>query len=854
MSYSLRKAKAGQEVVKKITLYLNACKYTQGDFITQSELITDNPSVISSSSTGGALVFTHPNSPNWLATWSSYPTYPYLYFVIRGEAIKVQVVSSTQVTIIERGMFGTIPVSITRYSGVKIEHEGRLDKSCFGYSQTCSNTDSYSSSAIKEIVFSSAPLSSGSVYHGGLNFRDVSYTSAELKPGEAISSRSKISFKISDQIHNDYDLVFWPEQRVKTGTLFGKLLARNPYFNGRTVKYSVGLRDAGKLTEPDWEDRKFLIDDINLSDDVFTASGLDPLILTEGKKAKMPIVSTAQLTTAITSGSTTVQFGNAVAGYFGTSGNLIVRIDSELIEVTANGTTTMPIVTRGFGRSEIKDHSVNATVQNCIRFIDEHVVDCITYALETWTQVPAEFIGDYSDVIALTPLAIISDYVLSSPKDVVDFINMCIFIGNLSFYFDDVEQKIVIKYVTEFSANQIFIDDVNTIKKGTGKRDLNYKEQWTRFNLSWAPFDITKDTDQKNYQTSLTAINSDLESPNKRGEVNEKKAMLIPMLTDSSDDYLLGAAAVNRVITESSKVPDIFECELDAESIGETQGASLELGSVVSINTSSNQDKMGLASSALYQAIRISGDAFAGFRVKFKRFQSYVPQLDEYDYAIEPGTYINYVLTDHFNPLVAGVYTVYIKEGSIFGSYDTSIAAFDTGTPASGVTFRFIARWQVMGMGGAGGNAGTELVDNEEGFDGGIAFEAHCDVEIDNAVGLIWAGGGGGDGRVYETLIFEESGTIPLPGKGGGGGQGFGTSLGGINRSSLGGIFDYRAASGNSTAAGNYNKENFGGAWGEEGYNETGRASNAGIAVKTNGFSVTFTAGNNTISIRGLIA
>jgi len=846
MTYSLRKAKAGQEVVKKITLYLNACKYSAGDFVTQSELLTDNPSVISSSSVGGTLVFTHPNSPNWLATWSDYPTYPYLYFVIRGEVIKVQVVDSTHVTIIERGVFGTVAAAITRYSKATVEHSGRLDKSCFGYSQTCSTADSFDGETMKEIVFSSAPLPSGSVYHGGLNFRDVSYSSSELKPGEAIASRSKISFKISDQVHNDYDFVAWSEQRVSTGTLFGKLLARNPYFNGRTVKYSVGLRDAGRITEPEWEDRKFLIDDINLSDDVFSASGLDPLILTEGKKAKMPLVSTAQLTVAITSGSTTVQFGNAPANNFGTSGNLIVRIDSELIQVTANGTTTMPIVTRGFGHSEVKDHSVNATVQNCIRFVNEHVVDCITYALQTWTQVPSVFIDDYSAVIALNPTAIISDYVLSSSKDVVEFINMCIFIGNLSFYFDDVQQKIVIKYVTDFSANQIYIDDTNTIKKDTAKRDLNYKEQWTRFNMSWAPFDITKDTDQKNYQTSLTAINADLESPNKRGEVNEKKAILIPMLTASSADYLLGAAAVNRVITESQEVPDIFECELDAESIGETQGATLELGSVVSIKTKSNQDKTGLASSALYQALRISGDPFAGFKVKFKRFQSYIPQMSEYDFAIDAGIYLNYVLTDHFNPSVAGQYTVYIKEGSVFGSYNTALAAFKTGTPAAGVTFKFIARWQVMGMGGIGGDAGLSGTPNQSGGSGGTAFEANCDVEIDNSVGLMWAGGGGGDGQYY---VGSYPGPTYIPRFGGGGGQGFGTALGGKNTNGL--AFTDRAPSGDRTTAGITPFAESGGEWGENGFNSIYRPPNSGIAVKSNGFAVTFTAGDNSNSIRG---
>lgn len=845
MSYTIRKKQAGQEVVKKLTFYLNRCKYTSGDFVIQNLLFTDIAGSIADDEIDVNLTLDDSLSPDWLTTWGDYPTYPFLFFVIAGEILKVEVVDSTNVTIKERGLFGTIAQEITDTNTVSIEHEGRLDKSCFGYSQTCSTADSYETGLFKELVFSSAPLPAGSVYHGGLLFKDVSYTSAELKPGEAISSRSRVSFKLLDQTHNDYDLVYWPEQRNSEGTLFGKLLARHPYFNNRNVMYSVGLRDSVTLSEPEWENRTFIIDAVNLSSETFSGSALDPLILTEGKKAKMPLASPAQLTTIIDSGSTNIVFGNAPLDYFGSSANVIVRIDSELLEVTANGTATMAIVTRGFGNTEIKDHSINATVQNCLRFIYEHVVDCITYALSTWTSIPATFIDDYTDVKDLMPTIIISDYTLSAPKDVVEFINMCIFVGNLSFYFDDVTQKIVIKYISEFEISPIYLSDIDNIKKESIRRDFNLKEQFTRFNLSWAPFDLTKDSDQKNFQISLTSINSEMESLNKFGEVNERKPALLPMLNASTDDYLIGAEIVNRVVSAANEMPDFLECELDAESIGETQNSVLELGSVVSVNAKAIQDKNGNAQPRLYQVLKISGDAFESFKVKMKHFQLMEPS--NYDFLIEAGTYINYVLTDEFNPLTPGQYVIYIKSGAIFGSYDTAIAAFDTGTPNSGVTFKIIARWQVLGMGGKGGDAQAPTGGGSQfGEQGGIAFEAGCNVIIDNGAGLMWAGGGGAHGQ-YIIPISPQP-----PRFGGGGGQGFGYAEGGLNTDGV----DYtnRAPTGTQTKPGGGGANLKGGEWGEKGEQlvDFPRPTNAGVAIKSNGFNVTIIAGNNNLSIRGL--
>lgn len=846
MSYESRRSMAGQEVVKKFTFCVRQCKYTQTSYATINKASIKSPAFYDPGYTGSIL--TSNIQVGLFDVWG-YGVEVYARLVNGGtEIFKLAISGIGTFSIIERGVLGSIQETL--FGQFKLYHLGELDGSCYGYAQTCSNSDSFQVGLFKNITFASAPLPAGTIYHGGLDFKALNYTSAEIKPGETMGSRSSVSGAISDQQNDDSYLAYYPNQRTSYGTLFGKLLARNPFFGGVPCIYSIGLRDAGTLDEPEWEDRRLIIDKVNLSNDRFTFSALDPLILTEGKKAKMPITSPAQLSVAVTGASTSITFGNAPAGYFGASGNIIVRIESELIQVTANGTLTMPIVGRGFGNTEIKDHDINSTVQNCLRFVDEHVIDCITYAISTWTDA-AEFLDDYSDTKALMPTYIISDYVLSSPTDVVDFVNKLIFLGNLIFYFDDVTQKIVIKYILEESLELIFLDEQNHIRKGSVKRDLNHKEFYTRFGMSWAPFNLTKETDDKNQQISLLVANIDLESPENMGEINERKSVIFPLLTNSTDDYLLGASTVSR-IARVEQAPEIFECELDAETMGPTQGGALELGSVVEINSSECQSKTGQAEARLYQLVKFSGDAFEHYRAKFRRYQRLEPT--EYDFVIDPGIYVAYDLSAHFAP-AAGNYTIYIKPNVSFGSIDTAIPAFTTGAQAVGVSFKIIMRGKMLGMGGNGGDSGLYPVftNPTAGLVGGDAFNATVPCDIDCGSGLIWAGGGGAGGWSQATTPWG-SVTLENPTSGGGGGQGFGDSVGGL--STYGGsdetsgshsIHDHNAEGGNQGGPGYPG----GGEWGESGTTYQAIGGLAGYAIKKNGNIVNITAGDNPLSIRG---
>jgi hypothetical protein len=150
-------------------------------------------------------------------------------------------------------------------------------------------------------------------------------------------------------------------------------------------------------------------------------------------------------------------------------------------------------------------------------------------------------------------------------------------------------------------------------------------------------------------------------------------------------------------------------------------------------------------------------------------------------------------------------------------------------------------------MGGAGGDAGIVFDPAKTGSQGGVAFEATCPCVIDTGAGLIWGGGAGASGEIY----INPQGPAPfyVPRRGGGGGQGYGPSLGGLNTDGMD-FVDY-AESGNQSGPGAVNCPD-GGEWGKSGEAANGLApALPGEAIKSNGNSVTISAGNNDVNIRG---
>ena len=121
---------------------------------------------------------------------------------------------------------------------------------------------------------------------------------------------------------------------------------------------------------------------------------LDPLILTEDKKSKAPLVTPISLATAVDDASTYFDYREMIDFYFGPIGTqFYVRIDSEVMLCEVFSEKRINIITREV-KTEKKDHSIGATVQYVLYYEKQNVVEIIVDLLENFTTIDADFLDD----------------------------------------------------------------------------------------------------------------------------------------------------------------------------------------------------------------------------------------------------------------------------------------------------------------------------------------------------------------------------------------------------------------------------------------------------------------------------
>lgn len=213
------------------------------------------------------------------------------------------------------------------------------------------------------------------------------------------------------------------------------------------------------------------------------------------------------------------------------------------------------------------------------------------------------------------------------------------------------------------------------------------------------------------------------------------------------------------------------------------------------------------------------------------------------------------------NPTVAKHFVVTVNAGVVLSSDVTSAAAFDTGVLPAGSSVTLVNRGHILGKGGRGGHA--DLYTVSHGLAGGDAVNVRVATTINNLEGYLWGGGGGGGGGSADSS--NGSG-----GSGGGGAGGGAAGTGCSNPSAF--CYDGQAGTAGTAGtggAGGYAKyrsyfAGTGGAYGQpgaKGYYSTpgsnigmhGNGGAAGYAVRKNGMTVTFTAGNDAARVKGLV-
>ena len=285
---------------------------------------------------------------------------------------------------------------------------GSASASCFNTLGTCQDSLNYAKTT-KTYRFASTRLDdlTGPVFP---TVKSVKTSPTILTPAKGFGIRSQVTVTLQDHPWNDVDVdpyfrdrTYNPEDQ---GTFWGKLIARNIYTEGRTLRIKTGyLADDGTYDASNFITRTYFIDRItgpNASGQV-NITGRDALRFADSEKAQVPTQSRATLTNdidgSVTSFDITDPDGQIKASY--DAGQVYIRIDDETMLLNSvTGTapsytlsvarSAMPSIYNGVMSSE--SHTADSTVQDCYQYTSEPINDIVEHLLGDVAGISASYL------------------------------------------------------------------------------------------------------------------------------------------------------------------------------------------------------------------------------------------------------------------------------------------------------------------------------------------------------------------------------------------------------------------------------------------------------------------------------
>ncbi len=249
----------------------------------------------------------------------------------------------------------------------------------------------------------------------------VNTSATIIDPTHSIGKRARVDATLLDFPYHDIGIDLYIANRsfkaIDRGTFFGKLFARNTFYQNRIVR----LR-SGYITDPwsfdNFETREYQLEKVSGPDKrgIVKLIAKDALKLADDKRALLPRPSGGSLNASITDVATSLVLAPAGIGndeY--PAASFRVRIEEELIDVGTRSADTCSSLTRGVAGTTGEDHNAEAVVQKCDVLVDENVVDFVFRVL---TGKDAEtgdpFAGINASLIPITDWNIERDQELSS--------------------------------------------------------------------------------------------------------------------------------------------------------------------------------------------------------------------------------------------------------------------------------------------------------------------------------------------------------------------------------------------------------------------------------------------------------
>lgn len=611
--------------------------------------------------------------------------------------------------------------------------------------------------------------------------KSIAITPAELTAGKGLGLRADCTITMQDFPHSDIRVDPYVNERtyipVNRGTYFGKLKARNPFYNGRVMRVYNGYLNAdGSFSAENFERRTYVIEQWDAVDTngVTRISAKDILKLADDERAVCPRPSIGKLTLDLSDSATSFNVTpSGVGSDYPASG--YVRIGSEILSFTRSGDAFT--VVRARKNSTAESHSQGDVVQLCHEFVAQTAQN-ISYELFTeFAYVdPSYIVKSEWDAEQATYLPRLYGTLITAPTGVKKLLTgLTEEVGFLQ-YWDEVASLIRFQTIRPNSPSETvhpLTYQSNLLADSLKTRDLvdeRVNEVWVYYGV----IDWTKNLDEDtNYRNLYIATN-----PDDQGQLRNRDVRIKKILSRWTSDQAAAIELGQRYLERFAQAPIEAEFMLDAKD------ANIGMAEFVTVESKQHQAFDGSPMAILLQVVkrveRQTGTTWAFVARQFAFSTNLNPVRIIYIDGSVPEELFDLNLKSahdaRFAPAVAGTVVQFIINPGVLVSASTtaSYALTNPNTWAAGVIVRLINGGVIAGRGGNGGTGGDYSVyggvSPMAGADGGVAFLADYPISIDNSAGIISGGSGGGGGGGAARITGGVFGEAVANGGGGGGG------------------------------------------------------------------------------------
>jgi hypothetical protein len=373
-------------------------------------------------------------------------------------------------------------------------------------------------------------------------------------------------------------------------TFWGKLLARQKYYEGRVMRVKQGyLADDGSYSAANFSTRQYIIDKISgpTPDGKVTITGKDPLKFADNNRVQFPAPSRAELVGDITAVATSINIEDEdddVKDAYD-AGQPWIRIDDETMEVkniTGSNPNYTLTVTRGVAPSfyshpsPAEEHEGEATVQNCYLYDTQEIDDVLYHLLVTVVGLDASFIDTtaWQEKIDDGYQSYLLSTLLTEPVGVQDLLKEITELTVL-LWWDEREQLIKLDTLLPSAPQYGLFTDENTFISGSTSVTRDSSNRLSRVYFYYSHRNPVKELDKAEYFNRIEIdVDADKESAD---EYDSSRIRNIFTRWIALPQRSVAGEIVTRTLNEYKVTKDIVTYSIDPKDDDAWTGNTVQL-------------------------------------------------------------------------------------------------------------------------------------------------------------------------------------------------------------------------------------------------------------------------------------